>query len=119
MNYQALIRTHHISSMKKISRLRAAAVQHNVGVLIHIGVPGIMYVSGDKESGVQSWVRNVHDLRYKDYYLAVRPEKNEKKVPEALPSAGRLDAVDSVKEFGEKMKACGLWDWWRSGMGYQ
>ncbi len=64
MIYHALIRTHRISSKKKIRSLRAAAAEHDVGDLIHVGVPGIMYVSGAKEDGVQSWVDHVHELRY-------------------------------------------------------
>ncbi len=115
MIYHALIRTHHISSKKKIRSLRAAAAEHDVGVLIHVGVPGIMYVSGAKEDGVQSWVDHVHELRYKDYHLAVRVDDTGKEMAVAV---GRLDAVESVKDFGETMQKAGLWEWWRKGMGY-
>ncbi|KAF8907735.1 hypothetical protein CPB85DRAFT_1562959 [Mucidula mucida] len=100
MIYHALIRTHRISSKKKIRSLRAAAAEHDVGDLIHVGVPGIMYVSGAKED---------------NYHLAVRVEDTGK---EMAVIAGRLDAVESVKDFGEAMQEAGLWEWWREGMGY-
>jgi hypothetical protein len=57
--YHALIRTHHMTSRRKIAALTAAAVGDGVGVVIRTGgVPGIMYVCGLQE-GVGRWVRTV------------------------------------------------------------
>lgn len=54
--WHALIKTHHITSRKKVAKLRQAADAHNVFVLLRGGgSPGIMYVEG-RESGVQDWV---------------------------------------------------------------
>lgn len=57
--WHALIRTHHITSRKKVAKLRQSASAEDVYALIHNGgPPGIMYVEGDK-SGVASWVAAV------------------------------------------------------------
>jgi hypothetical protein len=54
--YNALIRTHHITSRKKVAKLKQAASLHDVFVLIRYGgVPGVMYVEG-QEAGVNDWV---------------------------------------------------------------
>lgn len=59
-SFHALIRTHHITSRKKVTKLRQAANAHNVFALLRYGgAPGIMYVEGD-EKGVTSWVDDVH-----------------------------------------------------------
>lgn len=55
----ALIRTHHITSRKKVAKLKQAANAHHVYVLLRSGgVPGIMYVEGS-ERGVDRWVEVV------------------------------------------------------------
>ena len=60
VRWNALIRTHHITSRKKISKLRQAASNHDVLALLRSGgSPGIMYVEGS-ESGVRDWVQDVH-----------------------------------------------------------
>lgn len=54
--FNALIRTHHITSKKKVSRLKKAAATHDCYVLLRSGgCPGIMYCEGD-ETGVKEWV---------------------------------------------------------------
>jgi hypothetical protein len=58
--YHALIRTHHITSRKKVATLKAAAKKYDCFALLRSGgMPGIMYVRGDEES-VREWVRIVH-----------------------------------------------------------
>jgi len=58
--WNALIRTHHITSRKKVAKLRQAADHHHVLALLRYGgAPGIMYVEG-RENGVQQWVEAVH-----------------------------------------------------------
>lgn len=62
--FNALIRTHHITSRKKVTKLRQAADAHSVFALLRSGgCPGIMYVQGDERS-VRSWVDAVHVCKY-------------------------------------------------------
>ncbi|RAL06863.1 uncharacterized protein BO97DRAFT_357804 [Aspergillus homomorphus CBS 101889] len=130
MFYNALIRTHHITSRKKVSALRRAADMHNCFVLLRSGgCPGIMYVEAREKDAVESWVNIVRNLRYKDFQLVVRPGLLEE---EAQPGeAGKRQGpnrserqrpgvaeVETVKEFGSLMEQRGVWKWWRKGMGY-
>ena len=131
MLYNALIRTHHITSRKKVAILKRAAETHQCFVLLRSGgCPGIMYIEGLDQMQVQSWVGIVRKLRYKDFQLVIRPG------PLALdPNAGRnalqpsletlpnsmkhgLFEVDSVKDFSNIMAHRRVWNWWRKGMGY-
>ncbi|KAL9111621.1 MAG: hypothetical protein Q9227_003894 [Pyrenula ochraceoflavens] len=140
--YHALIRTHHITSRKKVSTLKAAAEKYNVHALLRSGgVPGVMYVEGSEED-VAAWVGSVHDLRYKDYQLVARPELREveeaeedmrqpknkgkektkqiTKTEEAAadnPARG-LEEIDTVKEFAAVMGQKGVHGWFRKAMGY-
>ena len=60
--WNALIRTHHISSRKKVAKLKQAAGDKAVFVLLRSGgSPGIMYVEGSPE-GVKDWVSTVQVL---------------------------------------------------------
>lgn len=70
--WNALIRTHHITSRKKVAKLRQAAASENVYALLHSGrPPGIMYVEGDRV-GVESWVATVQvRLRQLEHWDAV------------------------------------------------
>ncbi|KXT00332.1 hypothetical protein AC578_5861 [Pseudocercospora eumusae] len=119
-SWNALIRTHHITSRKKVSKLRQAAANDNVYALLRSGgAPGIMYVEGLKD-GVESWVAAVQRLRYKDFQLVARPAEvvrgpNSKEV--AL-STGILDEIDSVKGMATRMEDLDVLDWWRKAMGY-
>ena len=124
--WHALIRTHHITSRKKVSKLRTAASHHAVYALLRSGgCPGIMYCEGS-ESGVKDWVAAVQRLRYKDFQLAVKPVQinvppaGAGKAHERMAAGdwGKLEEIESVKEFGGRMERIGLWEWWRRGMGY-
>jgi len=58
--FNALIRTHHITSRKKVTKLKQAADATQVFALLRSGSsPGIMYVEG-AENGVRQWVDSVH-----------------------------------------------------------
>ncbi len=58
--YRALIKTHHITSRKKVSFLKDAAQKHGCYALLRSGgVPGIMFVQGT-EQAVKNWVNDVH-----------------------------------------------------------
>lgn len=118
--YNALIRTHHITSRKKVAKLKQAASTCNIYALLRYGgCPGIMYCQGS-EHGVRDWVSTVQRLRYKDYQLARKPmpKSHETTFAEAKVAYGKLEEVDSVKEFGATMQSLGVWGWWRKGMGY-
>jgi hypothetical protein len=122
MLYNALIRTHHITSRKKVAALKRAADTHQCFVLLRSsGCPGIMYVEGRDQARVESWVGEVRKLRYKDFQLVTRPGVLVHEVTDQLPpkehDAG-LSEVESVKEFGSCMEKRGVWMWWRKGMGY-
>jgi hypothetical protein len=118
--YNALIRTHHITSRKKVAKLKAAASNcHIYALLRYGGCPGIMYCQGS-ESGVREWVANVQRLRYKDFQLVKKPARKEVGGKEVEDGAayGKLEEVERVKEFGARMESLGVWTWWRQGMGY-
>jgi hypothetical protein len=122
--FNALVRTHHITSRKKIAVLKKAADAYNCYVLLRTGgSPGVMYVEGHQEQDVAAWVNTVQRLRYKDYQLVARPGRLERSAEKGTERAGiasdpGLREVDSIKEFGSVMKDRGVWEWWRKGMGY-
>ncbi|KAI1770501.1 hypothetical protein F4818DRAFT_257478 [Hypoxylon cercidicola] len=117
--FTALIRTHHITSRKKLARVKKAAALHNVKVLIRSsGSPGIMYAEGVSEAAVSSWVNTVQALRYKDFQCAWKPAANRIR-PADQTQDGAFEEVTSVAEFSGKMEQRGLGDWWRIGMGYK
>jgi hypothetical protein len=119
--YNALIRTHHITSRKKVAKLKQAATNYDIYALLRYGgCPGVMYCQGT-ESGVRDWVATVQRLRYKDFQLAKKPaakEVDDASFQEQRISYGKLEEVDSVKEYGAKMETLGVRIWWRRGMGY-
>ncbi|KAK4891527.1 hypothetical protein LTR27_009857 [Elasticomyces elasticus] len=115
--WNALIRTHHITSRKKVTKLKQAATLYSVYVLLRSGgSPGIMYVEGS-EAGVDGW-----KLRYKDYQLASRSAPvilENSGVQDVDVSGSRgLQETDSVSNFGQQMANRGVHSWWRRGMGY-
>jgi hypothetical protein len=59
--WHALIRTHHITSLKKVAKLRHAASEHGVFAMLRSGGkgPGIMYVIGINSGRVAGWVGSV------------------------------------------------------------
>lgn len=124
MLYNALIRTHHITSRKKVAALKRAADTHQCFVLLRSGgCPGIMYVEAPEKTQVESWVGEVRKLRYKDFQLVTRPAELAGEDAEQVDSkkekgASGLNEVESVKEFGSVMAKKGVWHWWRRGMGY-
>lgn len=118
--FNALIRTHHITSRKKVQRLRKAADDQGLCfVLLRSGgSPGIMYAEASREEPLRDWVEAVQALRYKDYRCACKP------APFSLPEAPAdvpvgFREVASVADFGREMERRGLADWWRRGMGYE
>jgi hypothetical protein len=129
--FNALIRTHHITSRKKIAALKKAADTYKCYILLRTGgCPGVMYVEARREEDVSAWVNTVQRLRYKDYQLVARPAELEIEDSQEGEGEGKgkgreelsVDAgvreVESLKEFGTIMKRRGVWEWWRKGMGY-
>ncbi|KAE8158160.1 hypothetical protein BDV40DRAFT_28360 [Aspergillus tamarii] len=139
MLYNALIRTHHITSRKKVAALKQAASAYNCFALLRSGgIPGIMYVESKEKDAVEAWVSVVRNLRYKDFQLVAKPGLLEKdrqnrnengkqrdgKISNGRPEHGGRDSiagleeVETVKEFGSLMEDRGVWRWWRKAMGY-
>ncbi|KAI1654214.1 hypothetical protein F4813DRAFT_392957 [Daldinia decipiens] len=118
--FAALIRTHHITSRKKLARVKKAALLHNLHVLIRSGgSPGIMYAEGPDEASVSSWVNMIQALRYKDFQCARKPAAHQIRSAVERLKDGGFEEVASVTEFGERMEQRGLGSWWRIGMGYE
>ncbi|KAI0432285.1 hypothetical protein F5Y09DRAFT_152273 [Xylaria sp. FL1042] len=116
--FTALIRTHHITSRKKLQRVKKASAQHALSfVLIRSGgAPGIMYAEG-AEADVAAWVSFVRGLRYKDFQCPRKPAENRVLVPTQVALAS-FEEVTSVTEFGHRMEQRGLATWWKLAMGY-
>ncbi|KAF1822938.1 uncharacterized protein K489DRAFT_309328, partial [Dissoconium aciculare CBS 342.82] len=116
--WHALIRTHHITSLKKVAKLRHAASEHGVFAMLRSGGkgPGIMYVTGINSGRVAGWVGSVKKLRYKDYQLAVRPAPALQDRTASINIG--LEEIESVKDYSRWMEERGLLQWWRQGMGY-
>jgi hypothetical protein len=74
----ALIRTHHITSRKKVAALKTAAENHGVFAILRSGgSPGIMYVEGSEE-GVKSWVSRVHVSTSSAQVLSKLPDLSQR-----------------------------------------
>ncbi|CAG8977964.1 hypothetical protein HYALB_00001845 [Hymenoscyphus albidus] len=114
-----LIKTHHMTSRKKISALTKAAGKYNVSVLLKVGSPpGIMFqVKGDGESGF--WLIRPQRLRYKDMQLLEREEIPESALVRLGIREGDVLEIEEIKEFGRLLERdSGLFGWWRRGMGF-
>lgn len=125
--YTALIRTHHITSRRKISSLKSAAKKLDCYALLRSnGVPGLMYVEAETARASQAWVDTVRELRYKDYQLVAGVARVEagagagggRVLVVQRGQYGLLEEVESVKEFAGAMDERGLGVWWRTAMGY-
>ncbi|KAK3403113.1 hypothetical protein B0T20DRAFT_17385 [Sordaria brevicollis] len=115
--FHALIRTHHITSRKKVAHLRKAAGQLDCYALLRSGgCPGIMYCKGSEEA-VKGWVSTVQRLRYKDFHLASKPALIETKSAQVSDPTGLFE-VETVKEFGVIMEKRGISKWWEQAMGF-
>ncbi|EMR72630.1 hypothetical protein UCREL1_311 [Eutypa lata UCREL1] len=117
--FVTLIRTHHITSRKKLQRVKKAAEQCAVPyVLVRSGgSPGIMYAESPDEGRITEWVGTVQSLRYKDFQCARKPSRSRVEVDEQSKHPV-FNEVESVAAFGEAMDRKGLSEWWKVGMGY-
>lgn len=114
--FATLIRTHHVTSRKKLQRVRKAAAQSNVPFVLvrYGGSPGLMYGESPNAASLTSWISAVKDLRYKDFQCVWKPE--HKDVNETTDFTGAFNETESVSEFGEFMSRRGLGDWFRTGL---
>ncbi|RKK64757.1 hypothetical protein BFJ67_g192 [Fusarium oxysporum f. sp. cepae] len=104
--FNCLIRTHHITSRKKLSRVRRAAQQLNVDWLYvrSGGSPGIMFAEGRDEGGLTEWVSTVQALRYKDFKCVAKPAKAE-----GVGGKTGFDETESAIEGGERRVVRAAW----------
>lgn len=142
--FAALIRTHHVTSRKKLQRVKKAAATHlgplpssSWYVLIRSGgAPGIMYAESRSEEAVAGWVAAVQGLRYKDFQCVRKPGcvrggdgggsgdgggGNEQRVSacsKGVVAATVFEEVTSTTDFAARMEERGLLDWFKEGMGY-
>ena len=119
--FTTLIRTHHITSRKKLHRVKKMAAQFAIPfVLVRSGgSPGIMYAEGSDETSIGRWVAAVHDLRYKDFQCVQKPAAHAVAVPAESASHGPYRETASVAESDQAMENRGQGPWWKTGMGYQ
>ncbi|KAK3986306.1 hypothetical protein QBC44DRAFT_141283 [Cladorrhinum sp. PSN332] len=115
--FHALIRTHHITSRKKVAHLRKVAKEFECYALLRSGgCPGIMYCKGS-EDGVKNWVATVQRLRYKDFQLASKPALIEPAAGQMQEQTGLFE-VEDVNNFAAAMEQRGIAVWWRKAMGF-
>lgn len=118
--FVTLIRTHHVTSRKKLQRVRKAAAHFGVPFVLvrYGGSPGLMYAEGAEGSSLGSWVSAVKDLRYKDFQCVYKPEARQVDDGPAVASvpAGAFNETESVSSFGEVMDRRGLGEWFKIGL---
>ncbi|KAK0728179.1 hypothetical protein B0T26DRAFT_636675 [Lasiosphaeria miniovina] len=113
--FHALIRTHHITSRKKVAVLRKAADHFSVFAMLRVGgSPGIMYCKGS-EDRVRGWVAAVHRLRYKDFRVISPPEPVGTLSALAEDKPGLVEVAD-VNDFAAAMDQRALSSWWKAAM---
>ncbi|KAH8792788.1 hypothetical protein F5882DRAFT_399508 [Hyaloscypha sp. PMI_1271] len=113
--HRILIKTHHMTSRKKILNLTRAASNLQCSVLLKTGShpPGMMFAEG---GGAEDWMKVVKKLRYKDFRLMGKDEVNERRLDVA---AGEVVELTSMKEFAAFLeKDPVIYEWWRVRMGY-
>ncbi|KAI7773429.1 hypothetical protein LA080_010931 [Diaporthe eres] len=118
--FVTLIRTHHVTSRKKLQRVRKAAAHFGVPFVLvrYGGSPGLMYAESPEGSCLGSWVSAVKDLRYKDFQCVWKPEARQlDDGPAATPMpAGAFNETESVSSFGQVMEQKGLGEWFKIGL---
>lgn len=116
--FATLIRTHHVTSRKKLQRVKKAAAHFDLPFVLvrYGGSPGLMYGESTDVASLVSWVSAVKDLRYKDFQCVCKPEPKEVgHVSLALPS-GPFHEMNTVLEFGRIMDQKSLGDWFKAGL---
>lgn len=118
--FVTLVRTHHVTSRKKLQRVKKAAAHFDIPFVLvrYGGCPGLMYGESPDASSLGSWVSAVKDLRYKDFQCVCKPEsKRLEEVPATPPlPSGAFNETDSVSDFGQIMDRKGLGEWFKTGL---
>lgn len=118
--FATLIRTHHVTSRKKLQRVKKAAAHFDVPFVLvrYGGSPGLVYGESPDAAALNAWVSAVKDLRYKDFQCVWKPELKEvsSKTTTADVPAEEFNETESVAEFGRIMDRKGLAEWFRIGL---
>ncbi|KAH8173724.1 hypothetical protein LIA77_05143 [Sarocladium implicatum] len=112
--YNCLIRTHHITSRKKLQRVRRAAEQFGLySLLIRSGgCPGIMFAETKDQGALQAWVTAVQALRYKDFRCLAKPSPTVA-TRMIQPKQGLVfEETESMQYFAERLNDKGLGSWY-------
>ncbi|CAL3962966.1 hypothetical protein PZA11_000028 [Diplocarpon coronariae] len=109
-----LIRTHHMTSRKKILTITKAAKRFSCAVVLKTGgPPGVMLAEGE---GAGEWLEVVRKLRYKDYHLLRREDVKARGMAIEPGSVVELTTMKDLGAFLEGSRE--MHTWWRVHMGY-
>ncbi|EKD21639.1 hypothetical protein MBM_00752 [Drepanopeziza brunnea f. sp. 'multigermtubi' MB_m1] len=116
-----LIRTHHMTSRKKILAITKAAQRFSCAVVLKTGrgPPGVMLAEGEGE-GAREWLEVVRKLRYKDFHLVKREVVLRRGLVGVEP--GEVRELTSLRDLGALLQEEGnaeMYEWWRVHMGYK
>ncbi|KAI9052985.1 hypothetical protein LZ554_003256 [Drepanopeziza brunnea f. sp. 'monogermtubi'] len=116
-----LIKTHHMTSRKKILAITKAAQRCSCAVLLKTGrrPPGVMLAEGEGE-GAEAWLEVVRKLRYKDFHLMKRAVVPRRGLVGIEP--GEVRELTSMRDLGAFLQEEGnaeMYEWWRVHMGYK
>ncbi|KAI4239974.1 MAG: hypothetical protein L6R40_005406 [Gallowayella cf. fulva] len=115
--FQALIKTHHMTSRRKIQAIAKSAKHNACSVVLKTGKPpGVMIAQGE-EAGVREWVDGVKRLRYKDYRL-LRLEAVKQGSGQLSTPSGNVEELDSMKDLSAYLAECEMLPWWTEHMGF-
>lgn len=116
--FAALIRTHHVTSRKKLQRVKKAAANFDLPFVLvrYGGSPGLMYGESPDPASLASWVSAVKDLRYKDFQCVCKPEEKDVDDVPSLDARGPFNEIESVSSFGRVMEQKGLGEWFKTGL---
>ncbi|TVY90211.1 hypothetical protein LAWI1_G003667 [Lachnellula willkommii] len=114
-----LIKTHHMTSRKKIAIITRATKRLECSVLLKVGAnPGIMLCEG-QQNHASEWETVVRKLRYKDMRLLKRESISELHLATLGVREGDVKEMEEVKDFAKFLeKDPRLFHSWRVGMGY-
>ncbi|KAL2209421.1 hypothetical protein CC79DRAFT_1367602 [Sarocladium strictum] len=116
--FHCLIRTHHITSRKKLHRVRRFAEHLQLDwVLIRSGgCPGIMFAETRDEDALKEWVTSVQALRYKDFRCVAKPSPSVISQLADGKDSATWEETTSMQTFGERLEARGLGSWYKKLM---
>ncbi|MDI1485021.1 MAG: hypothetical protein OHK93_000155 [Ramalina farinacea] len=119
MLFRALIRTHHMTSRKKITAISKAAKKYECAVYLKTGAhpPGVMISECQVEGmeGLAGWAAAVKRLRYKDYHHVRSEVVNDGQL--SLPF-GHVKEFETMKALAADLDECGVLEWWEEAMGF-